>query len=153
MELSFKGTDGQSYQLSKLTYGDLIDLDQYLQYREWVLFQRMRPMFDNPEEFKEQSTQIRVDCSKRKVNREDGLLALTEYDVQAEMLRLSLRQKYPDITIAKIESILSMDMLAEIAEKLVILTGAMSEDEMDAAKSGKKPDEKKGSRPKSKGSS
>jgi hypothetical protein len=107
-------------------------------------------MFTDPEEFKEQSTQIRVDCSKKKVTRQDGLLAITEFDVQAEMLRLSLKQKYADITVAKIESILSMDMLAEIAEKLVILTGAMTEDELDVAK-GKTP-EKKGSRPK-KGSS
>jgi hypothetical protein len=152
MELSFKGTDGTSYQLSKLTYGDLIDLDQYLQYRDWVLFQRMRPMFENPEEFKEQSTQIRVDCSKKKVTRQDGLLAITEFDVQAEMLRLSLKHKYADITVSKIESILSMDMLAEIAEKLVILTGAMTEDEMDVAKGKKAAPEKKGSRPK-KGSS
>lgn len=129
---SFKGLDGVVYRLTPQTLGDLDELANYWQYREWFQFQRREPHFP-PDLFKARSDELFLECSRRECpNDDEQQQALNTTDGTMYVIYLSLRHKHPDITYEKVSQVVGPEHIQTIAYYFYVTSGRKAMD--DAAR-------------------
>ena len=128
MDESFKGSDGKHYNLSPLTLGDLRRFTQWAQYRDYESFQSLKDRLP-PDDFQAESKRLLSDCSRKRLTESSPevqeLFATLEGSVY--LIYLSVKRNHPTITAGEIADVVTLPIVRDVADKLLILSGMGNE--------------------------
>ena len=122
MDFQFKGIDGRIYHLAPITQGDQRTLKQWVRFREYFDFERLRDRLP-ADVFETKSRELLDKCVTREVTQDEVSNALFDHEGIVQMVYLSVKKTDATVTEDQIYNAISGENLVEVAEKVIAASG------------------------------